>query len=63
MKRESLLRHLRRHGCFLKREGGAHSLWCNPNTGQVEAGPRHNEISDLLACKICRGLGVPELGR
>jgi hypothetical protein len=63
MKRESLLRHLRLNGCFLKREGGAHSLWCNPKTGQVEAIPRHNEIADILAKKICRGLSVPETGK
>lgn len=63
MKRESLLRHLRVHGCYLKREGGAHSLWSNPNTGKVEAVPRHTEISDILARKICRGLSVPEIGR
>ncbi len=35
VKRESLLRHLRLHGCYLKREGGAHSLWCNPKTGHT----------------------------
>lgn len=58
-----MLLHLRRHGCQLKREGAAHSLWVNPNTGAVEAVPRHTEISDLLARKICRGLGVPEIGR
>jgi mRNA interferase HicA len=63
MKREALLRHLRKHGCQLKREGSAHSLWTNPNTGQVEAIPRHTEVADLLARKICRGLGVPEVGR
>lgn len=62
MKRKALLRHLRFHGCFLKREGGAHSLWTNPRTGAVEAIPRHAEIPDLLARKICRGLGVPDLG-
>jgi mRNA interferase HicA len=61
VKRSALLRHLRRHGCVLKREGGAHSLWLNPATGAVEAVPRHTEIPDLLARKICRGLGVPEL--
>lgn len=61
MKRSALLRHLRRYGCFLKREGRAHSLWGNPQTGAVEAVPRHNEIPDLLARKICRGLSVPEL--
>jgi hypothetical protein len=62
MKRESLLRHLRRHGCYLKREGRAHSLWCNPNTGAVEAVPRHTEIPNRLAKKICRNLSVPEIG-
>lgn len=63
MKRSTLLKHLRRHGCFLKREGSAHSLWCNPNTGAVEAVPRHTEISNRLAYKICRGLSIPEVGR
>jgi hypothetical protein len=38
--RGALLRHLRRHGCVLKREGRSHSLWCNPSTGAVEAVPR-----------------------
>lgn len=63
MKRGALLRHLRINGCYLKREGAAHSLWCNPATGAVEAVPRHSEVPDLLARKICRGLGLPEIGR
>ena len=62
MRREALLRHLRRNGCFLKREGSAHSLWCNPQTGRVEAVPRHPEIANLLARKICRNLSIPEIG-
>jgi mRNA interferase HicA len=45
----------------LKREGRSHSLWTNPTTGAIEAVPRHTEISDVLARKICRGLSVPEL--
>jgi mRNA interferase HicA len=61
MKRESLLRYLRRHGCYLKREGRAHSLWYNPQTGQIEAVPRHMEIPNPLAKKICRGLSIPEM--
>ena len=60
MKRESLIRHLRRHGCNLKREGRSHSIWTNPNTGQSEAIPRHVEIPDRLVKKICRGLSVDE---
>lgn len=63
MKRAALLRHLRMHGCHLKREGRSHSLWINPATGAVEAVPRHTEIPDVLARKICRGLSVPEIGR
>ena len=62
MKRGALLRHLRRHGCYVKREGRAHSLWVNPQTGAVEAIPRHTEIPDSLARKICSSLGVRELG-
>jgi mRNA interferase HicA len=47
----------------LKREGRSHSLWTNPATGAVEAVPRHTEISDVLARKICRGLSLTEIGR
>lgn len=62
MKRNALLGHLRRHGCYLKREGRAHSLWTNPLSGAVEAVPRHVELSNNLARKICRNLSVPEPG-
>jgi len=62
VKRTALLRHLRRHGCVLKREGASHSLWTNPATGTVEAVPRHIEIPNLLARMICQGLGIPEIG-
>ncbi len=61
MKRIALLKHLRRYGCYLKREGRSHSLWCNPNTGHIEAIPRHIEISDKLAKKIIKALSLPEL--
>lgn len=60
MKRSSLLKHLRRHGCVLKRDGASHSLWTNPMNGAVEAVPRHVEIKNNLARAICRGLGVPD---
>lgn len=62
MKRTALLRHLRKHGCVLKREGRSHSLWMNPETGELEAVPRHVEIPNKLARKICRGLSIPEIG-
>ncbi|MBM79478.1 MAG: addiction module toxin, HicA family [Planctomycetaceae bacterium] len=63
MKRTALLKHMRKHGCVLKREGRSHSLWTNLQTGEVEAVPRHVEVSDLLARKLCRGLSIPEIGK
>ena len=52
MKRKKLLQHLRT--C----EGGHHSWWSNPQLNKRSAVPRHNEINDLLAKKICKDLGV-----
>jgi mRNA interferase HicA len=63
MNRATLLRHLRRHGCYLKREGRAHLLWSNPATGAVEAVTRHSDIPEGLARKIWSGLGIDEVGR
>jgi mRNA interferase HicA len=62
MKREALLKHLRKYGCYLKREGRSHSLWVNPNTGAAETVPRHTEIPNRLACKICKNLSIPQIG-
>ncbi|MBA2375073.1 MAG: type II toxin-antitoxin system HicA family toxin [Actinomycetota bacterium] len=59
MKRQALLRHLRRHGCELKREGSRHSIWWNPSTGARSPIPRHNEIKDTTAREICVQIGVP----
>jgi len=59
VKQRELLRHLRRHGCYLKRQGKEHELWCNPQTGHVEAVPRHQEIPNQLAPKICAALSIP----
>lgn len=52
MKKRDLEKRLRRAGCYLKREGGSHSLWINPRTGAIEAVPRHAEIKEHLAQKI-----------
>ena len=52
---------IEKYGCFLKREGRSHSLWCNPHAGHIEAIPRHNEISNKLAKKICKALSIPEI--
>jgi predicted RNA binding protein YcfA (HicA-like mRNA interferase family) len=56
MKRKDLEKRLRRAGCYLKREGASHSLWIKPQTGVVEAIPRHTEIKEVLARKILQNL-------
>jgi mRNA interferase HicA len=58
MKRKEFLRHLRAHGCVLKREGRRHSLYQNPANGAMEAVPRHAEIDNRLIEKICNMLGI-----
>lgn len=58
MKTDALLRHLRNQGCEKLREGGRHSWWHNPALNKRSAIPRHNEIKDILARKICKDLGV-----
>ena len=61
MKRGDLLRHLRAHGCELLREGARHSWWYNAKQNKRSAIPRHTEIDDHLANKICKDLGVPRV--
>ncbi|MBM4289147.1 MAG: addiction module toxin, HicA family [Deltaproteobacteria bacterium] len=47
-----MLRHLRRYGCYLKREGSAHSLWTNPENGAIETVAGRQETTGRLARKI-----------
>jgi len=58
MKRRELEQHLRDQGCQFLKEGGAHTIWVNPQTGRNESIPRHTEIKRHLARKICRCLSV-----
>ncbi|MDO9214889.1 MAG: type II toxin-antitoxin system HicA family toxin [Methylococcales bacterium] len=58
MKRSELIRYLHAQGCELLREGGRHSWWHNSLQNKRSAVPRHNEISDILANKICKDLGI-----
>jgi mRNA interferase HicA len=59
VKRLDLVRHLEAHGCQLLREGGSHSVYVNRAAGKTSTLPRHREINELLARKICRDLEVP----
>ncbi|HEX8410512.1 MAG TPA: type II toxin-antitoxin system HicA family toxin [Thermoanaerobaculia bacterium] len=61
MKRRDLVAHLEAHGCVLVREGSNHSVYRNAATGEWSTVPRHREVKDELARKICRELSVPSL--
>ena len=60
MKQRQLLRHVQERGGELLREGGRDSIFWNPTTRRTSSIPRHAEVHDFLAHKICRDLGIPE---
>ncbi len=59
MNRRKLIRHLEKHGCEFFREGGNHTVYVNRRTSQSSTVPRHREIFDHLARKICKDLDIP----
>lgn len=58
MKVLDLERHLAKHGCEKKREGGAHTIWQN-SKGKISTVPRHKEIKTNTAKAICKQLEIP----
>jgi mRNA interferase HicA len=44
----------------LLREGGNHSVYVNRAAGKTSTVPRHREINDFLARKICKDLEIPK---
>ena len=60
MKRRDLIRHLESYGGEFLREGGNHTVYVNRAAQKSSVVPRHREINDFLARKICRDLQVPE---
>jgi len=61
VKRVDLVRHLEQRGCQLLREGANHSVYVNRAARKTSTVPRHREINDFLARKICRDLEITEI--
>jgi len=61
MKRKEFIRYLEKNGCRLMREGSRHSVYLNPAMNKTSTVPRHTEVVDLLARKICKDLGIPSV--
>jgi mRNA interferase HicA len=62
VKRRDLIRHLEAHGCEFLREGGSHTVYVNRSARKSTTVPRHREIDEFLARKICRDLEIREPG-
>jgi mRNA interferase HicA len=58
VKRDKLVRELRRAGCELHRHGKKHDLFINLANGRKAPVPRHTEIKDTLAELIRKQLGL-----
>lgn len=58
MKRKDLIKHLLKNGCIFIREGAKHSVFFNPLIKRSSTVPRHTEIDNFLAKKICQDLGI-----
>lgn len=58
MKRRKLLAYIISHGCVLVREGARHTVFYNPVARRTSTVPRHAEINDSLAKKICKDLEI-----
>jgi len=61
MKRTAFLKHLKKHGCELVREGGNHSLYRNRKNGNQSTVGRHPELSNLMCKIICKQLDIPSI--
>ncbi len=52
MKRNLLLKLIRKHGAVFVRHGSKHDIYENPRTGVVEQVPRHSDVDEKLAKHI-----------
>ena len=57
VKRTELIKHIKKYDAVFIREGGRHTIY---QRGEYKTQvPRHNEIVDELARKICKDLKIP----
>lgn len=58
MRHLDFLRELVKAGCHLKRHGGSHDIYVNPQNGKKAPVPRHTEIKEGLCNLIRNQLGL-----
>jgi hypothetical protein len=60
MKRRDLIRSIESQGCQFLREGKEHTVSVNRAAKRSPTIPRHREVHEFLARKICRDLLIPD---
>jgi len=56
MKRNLLLKLIRKQGAVFVRHGSKHDIYLNPKTGRIEQVPRHSDIEENLAKNIIKNI-------
>lgn len=59
MKRNDLIKHIEKNDCEFLREGKKHTVYINRKKLKSSTIPRHREINEFLAIKICKDLEIP----
>jgi hypothetical protein len=60
MKRHDLLRCLEKHGCEFLREDGNRPIYINRSARNSSGIPRHRQIIEFIAPKVCNDLDTPK---
>lgn len=63
MKHPVLIQHLLSNGCEILREDGSYTVLIRRQVRKTTTVPRHREINDFLARKICRDMEVTTITR
>ena len=60
VKASELVKLAKKRGCYIKRHGSEHDIWCSPMTGNTASIPRHQskEVATGTAQNIMRDLGL-----
>jgi mRNA interferase HicA len=59
MKWQQLVRQLEKNCSAFLLEGKKHTIYYSPSNRKTSTVPRHVEIIDVLARKICKDLDIP----
>jgi hypothetical protein len=54
MKRNLLLKEIRKRGAVFVRHGKKHDIYLNPKTGLIEQIPRHPDVDEIFAINIIK---------